>query len=533
MWRWVTRGLVLTFLAALLCAPSAFAQEFVGELDFPDPDPTVSHSGMILVRGWAIDPLAISKVELYVDDQFQHTINRNLPRIDIVERYPWYPAIHVAAPGFQTGFRADRFTNGPHTVEVRVYTSDGRVNYVGRRTIIINNSINQSPWGSVDIPNAAGIHNASGSFPVNGWALDTDGVDRVEVQIDGTNMQGAMYGDPRPDVGNAYPDFPTAQFSGFVAHVDTTRVPNGLHLLTITATDKRGMTRTIGTRQIQVINNALFLKPFGYLDEPLRDAVLYGTNCGGAPPIISPFTRPEEHITLVRGWALDLSTRTDVGRVAYAELLVDGVPWATTDECGLVSGRFANCYGLPRFDVSRFYPNYPDAPRAGFLFTLDVGALIASGVRQGNHFLKVRVADREQTFTELPNRDGIPVWFQCADLSFDSVSLGFIDFPTSLDYVGGDVLFSGWAMDRAGVAAVEVIVDGNFVGSAQIGFPRSDVADAYPGFFGSATSGWRFSMDTRRLSNARHRLTVRVVDSGGRRSEIGSIDFYVQNNPAP
>ena len=43
-----------------------------------------------------------------------------------------------------------------------------------------------------------------------------------------------------------------------------------------------------------------------------------------------------------------------------------------------------------------------------------------------------------------------------------------------------------------------------------------------------------FTMDTRQLSNARHRLTVRVLDDGGDRTEIGSVDFYVQNNnPQP
>src|SRR6185436_15303009 len=246
----------------------------------------------------------------------------------------------------------------------KIFLTDGTFVFLGRRTINVNNSVNQAPFGSVDIPNAGGVFNTVGSFPVSGWAADTDGIDRVNVQIDGNVMQAAMYGDPRPDVGNSFPDFPPALFSGFVANVDTTRIQNGLHFMTIQAIDKRGLARTIGTRQVQIVNNALFLKPFGVLDEPIRDAVLYGSNCGGTAPIISPFVRPEEHITPVRGWALDLSTRDGVGRVEHLQMLVDNVPWASTDDCGLVSGRFANCYGLPRFDVQRFYPGYDDSPRA-------------------------------------------------------------------------------------------------------------------------------------------------------------------------
>ena len=36
-------------------------------------------------------------------------------------------------------------------------------------------------------------------------------------------------------------------------------------------------------------------------------------------------------------------------------------------------------------------------------------------------------------------------------------------------------------------------------------------------------------MDTTKLGNARHRVTVRVLDFTGFRTEIGSVDFYTQN----
>jgi Bacterial Ig domain len=529
MWRWVTRGLVLT-LAVALFAPALLAQGFVGDLELPGSDPSIVHSGMILVRGWVLSPIDVSRIELYVDDQFRHKLNRNLPRIDIEQAFPNYPGIHVTQPGFQSAFRADLLTNGAHTVELKVFLTDGTVQFLGRRTITVNNTVNQAPFGSVDIPHLGGVHNVVGSFPVNGWAADVDGIDRVNVKIDGNVMQAAMYGDPRPDVGNSFPDFPPAMFSGFVANVETTRIQNGVHLMTVEAIDKRGLARTIGTRQIQVVNNALFLRPFGVLDEPLRDAVLYGENCTGAAPIISPFVRPGVNLTPVRGWALDLSTRDGVGRVAQLELLIDNVRWASTDDCGIVGGRFANCYGLPRFDVQRFYPTYEDAPRAGFLLLMDVGALVSRGVRQGNHFLKVRVADREQTFTELPNRDGIPVWFECVDQTFDFPSIGFIDFPEKTDYVAGMVTFHGWALDRQNIAAIEIVIDGNFVGTAQYGFQRGDVADAHPEYPTANVSGWRFTMDTTKLENAEHRLTVRAIDTVGRNTILGSVDFYTQNN---
>jgi len=517
----------------LLMTSSALGQDFAA-LDFPNP--AVPQSGVVLVKGWVLDPRQVTKIELYVDDQFQQRAVSGLPRIDVIEAYPNYPGIHNVAPGFETGFLASRFTNGPHTVMVRVTLSDGTSFELGRRTINIDNTLNQAPFGSVDIPDlGGGIYNAVGSFPVVGWALDADGIARVDVYMDNGILQSAMYGDTRPDVGNTFADFPSALFSGYIANIDTTRIQNGVHLLDVRATDRLGVSRLLGSRQVQVFNNDQNLKPFGYLDEPKRDTVLYGTRCATIPQV-SPAVNPQSHITPVRGWALDLGTRSDVGRVSYVELLIDGVPWYSTNDCAFspIFNTYVNCYGLTRFDVERFYPNYPDAPRAGYLFTMDVGALLALGVKPGNHVLKVRVGDQQGTVAELPNRDGIPVFFTCAEDRV-SAAFGFIDVPRTFDYVTKNVTFQGWALSERGfVQQVEIIVDGDFIGPATYMLRRPDVQEAYPFVTNSLNSGWQFTMDTTKLSNARHRLTVRVLDTFGLRTEIGSVDFYVQNlSPTP
>ena len=67
------------------------------------------------------------------------------------------------------------------------------------------------------------------------------------------------------------------------------------------------------------------------------------------------------------------------------------------------------------------------------------------------------------------------------------------------DYVTGNVVFQGWALDYDQLVAVEMIVDGNYVGQAQYGFPRSDVNAQYPQILGSKNAGWRFTMDTTKL----------------------------------
>jgi hypothetical protein len=531
MWRWVTRGLVLAALFTF-SVPAVSAQGFAGFVDRPVESAVVS--GVVVVEGWALDQDVISRIDLFVDDEFQHSARLNLPRIDVVRSYPDWEGIQSRLPGFHAAFLASRFSNGPHTIHLEVVTSDGRTHEIGRRTIVIDNTINQAPFGFVETPGTDAIYDVNGAFPVAGWAADVDGIHRIDVLIDGLTIQSAVYGDPRPDVGNFFPDFPAASFSGFVAHVNSTRIQDGVHVLTVVATDRKGLSRTIGRRNIQVFNSSMNLRPFGYLDNPHRDAVLYG-NCITAAPPISPMpANPRNHITPVTGWVLDLGTVERTGRVSYVELLVDDVVWYSTDMCSYNTefGGFINCYGLPRYDIARYYPTFPDSPRSGFLVTLDVATLMSFGVRPGHHSLKIRAGDMEQTFADIPHSDGIPVFFTCTTSeNYDFASMGYIDYPHHPDLIGGMVTFHGWALDEnGGVASVQIIVDGHVMGTAQYGLPRPDVRQVYPFISGSGTSGWQFTLDTTKLSNAKHRLTVRVFDAAGNPpSEIGSIDFYVAN----
>jgi hypothetical protein len=94
----------------------------------------------------------------------------------------------------------------------------------------------------------------------------------------------------------------------------------------------------------------------------------------------------------------------------------------------------------------------------------------------------------------------------------------------------GTVTFQGWALGEANtLSGVDIIIDGDRYGSAQTGFPRSDVAAQYPHIFNSLNSGWRFTMDTTKLINGKHQLTVRAFDLSNKSFEIGSRTFYTAN----
>ena len=90
-----------------------------------------------------------------------------------------------------------------------------------------------APYENIDQPVAGNI---SGVTTVSGWAFDDVAVSKVEILIDGVADGVADYGQPRPDVANAYPNFSPVNV-GFTYALTTTRFSNGPHALTVRVTD--------------------------------------------------------------------------------------------------------------------------------------------------------------------------------------------------------------------------------------------------------------------------------------------------------
>jgi len=73
-------------------------------------------------------------------------------------------------------------------------------------------------------------------------------------------------------------------------------------------------------------------------------------------------------------------------------------------------------------------------------------------------------------------------------------AIGWLDRPSAPTVVGPRLDVSGWALDRSGVAAVEVRI-GSRRYAAAIGIARPDVAAAHPGYPDSAHAGFEFQGD--------------------------------------
>ena len=446
----------------------ACPSQTLGSLDVPADGATVS--GYVQVKGFALDGNLVSNVDVFVDgtdDANRVTAangaNINLPRPDLLQVFPQFAGTPGQNPGWQSTFKAASFSNGSHTIYVRITDSTGCSYFLPPRAIKVDNAKNQAPFGALDFPLPNSPVNANGVLIVVGWALDDRTVDHVDVAVDGRLERQAVTGIYRADVAANYPDNPQAIVAGFVLNIDSTRYANGVHTVTAKAVDDEGQESLLGEARVQVFNNAPNLGPFGDVEFPLLNATWFG-NCipvrpggpsGGGDIIDS------RYLMFVNGWALE-SSLENAGGVAEVRVAIDGVPIKNSRiNCHrefLLGNALIDCYGYYRPDIEVLYPGFAQAPNVGFQFFVDVGFLITQrGFKEGAHILQVSAVDKKATNNLLKE---IPIVMECATGNLDPPSIGYVDDPTNYKFVNGVYPVIGWALDLDVVATVRILIDG-------------------------------------------------------------------------
>jgi hypothetical protein len=538
--------LVIAAGAALLAAPSAQAMraepqviravpqalacpsQTLGSIDVPADGATVS--GYIQVIGYALDGNLVSNVDVFVDGTDDSNLvttaggaNINLPRPDVMQFFPQYLGTVGQYPGYQASFKASLFSNGSHTVYVRITDVSGCSYFLTPRAVKVDNTLNQPPFGGVDFPLPDSGVSANGVLEVAGWALDDRSVDHVDVFVDGLIERQAVTGIYRADI-------------------DSTRYANGVHNVTVKAVDDQGQQGLLGTRRVQIFNNSPNLAPFGEVEFPLLNSTWFG-NCveipTGGPSGGDGAITDSRYLMFVNGWAMDTSVAQERGGVAAVTLEMDGVVLDDTRvNCHrefLLANALVDCYGYYRPDIEVLYPGFQQAPNVGFQFFVDVGYLITQvGFKEGAHILQIKALDKEDSSTLLKE---IPIEMECATGNLDPPPIGFIDDPTNYKFIGGVFPVIGWALDLDGVVKVRILIDGvaqidavRGVDYAEYGFASPDVAVQYPAYPQANSARFRFFLDTTQISNSEHDLLIEVTDTRGNVRSAGTRRFIVDNN---
>ncbi|SDM69763.1 N-acetylmuramoyl-L-alanine amidase [Bacillus sp. OK048] len=427
--------------------------------------------GTKMVSGWFLDGSGVARIEVLLDNKVVGQATYGDARPDVRNAYPEF---NNGNAGFHFALDTTKFSDGQYTVSIRETSTNGRITTLPGSTINISNDITR---GYLDNPVSGTT--LIGTKMVSGWFLDGSVVAEIEVLVDNKVVGQATYGDARPDVRNAYPEFNNGN-AGFHFALDTTQFNDGQHTVSIRETSKNGRITTIPASTVTITNDITR----GYIDNPVPDATLIGTKT-------------------VSGWFLD-----GIG-VAKIEVLVDGslVGEAT--------------YGNERTDVHKAFPEFNNG-NAGFHYELDT-----TKFSDGQHTVTIRETAANGRVTTLP----------AVSVSFANVK-AYVDNPIVGATLTGTKNISGWFLDASGVAKIEVLMDGTLVGEATYGAARTDVEQAFPDF-NNGNAGFHYALDTTQFQDGQHTVTIRETATNGRVTTLPEIPVTVANvkgymdNPIP
>ncbi len=115
-------------------------------------------------------------------------------------------------------------------------------------------SLPQSPIGYVDAPGGLSVRASNGMYQVNGWAIDDNGVKRVELKIDSTiERYPCSRNRVRPDIEKLFPNFSDSYHrlhSGFSYCIPVGALSPGVHHVSVMVFDKDFHFREIFSRDI-------------------------------------------------------------------------------------------------------------------------------------------------------------------------------------------------------------------------------------------------------------------------------------------
>jgi len=209
-----------------------------GYLDSVKSNMTIS--GFHNVRGWFYNSIGVKKVDILVDDKVVGTAQYGLSRPDVPLVFP--------EVGMDSGFSymldTTKLSEGKHTIEARGIGNNGVETTIRKLSVMVSSKIIK---GYFDSPKSNA--EISGKTNMSGWFYNSDGVERVEVLVDGVFNGVAEYGRPRPDVPIVHPYVDNN--SGYRYTLDTTKLSPGVHTITVCGVGKDG-SRTNYNREIVV-----------------------------------------------------------------------------------------------------------------------------------------------------------------------------------------------------------------------------------------------------------------------------------------
>lgn len=402
-----------------------------------------------VIKGWALGKTPIKKVAVYLDEQAIGEAKKDVSRPDVASVFPDY---HNTQSGFELNVDAASMPEGDHQVKVVAEFMNGEQTTAKRHIV----RQVEKPLLTVDTPRP-NMTIGKKDVTISGWALDTQGISRIAVSLDGTYVGDATYGISRPDVQQAYPSFANGR-SGFELILPANKLTSGQHKIEIQAINHQNRVKN----EVITINKTT-LPHLLEVDQPKNNAQV-------------------RHTVSVSGWTL---AEEKVKEVAiYVDNVKQGVATLNID----------------RPDVQQVFPQYGIA-KSGYRYQLDISKLSV-----GNHRLKV-ISTKEngqQVVSERWIKKETPRLYQT------------IDAPRAQSVVSGNhVRLTGWLLSDSPVTSLNATINGKVIQALNREVARPDVHAAYPDF-PKQTAGYQVTVPTASMKNGSNKVGIQVKTADGK-----------------
>lgn len=331
---------------------------------------------------------------------------------------------------------------------------------------------------AVDVPAAGSTFSPGGQLTGQGWVLARSSVAEISVSAGETHLGYAAYGLHRPDLAEAFPQYPNADHAGFSFSASLDLLPAEVVSLVFSV-------RTVDGEQRRAT------VPIQITDPQASPAALDPTNQSGAgrEPLQLRVDRsvigPGGELQIV-GWAV-ADTALEYVKVYAGETLLG------TAELG-----------HSRPDVAQVWSEYPNAATPGFSFRYASAAVsgemkvlrIEAGA-QGGIRREVSVPTASSV---APAESGADIMFHC-----DHVWLSAL----------GRLAMSGWSASPHGINEVVILFDGVEIGKADLGLARPDVALVFPTIARAGQSGLAFAHQLSGPAAGDHTVTINIRAGNG------------------
>ncbi|SFB37041.1 Ig-like domain-containing protein, partial [Clostridium frigidicarnis] len=156
--------------------------------------------------------------------------------------------------------------------------------------------------------------------------------------------------------------------------------------------------------------------------------------------------------------------------------------------------------GIERLDVDNAFPGYIGGNKSGFNYDVDINT-----IPQGKRKILVKAIGNDGTsidYIKFINVEKLPLKIQ-------------VDIPSEEEEITKEFSIYGWALNPSGMNKIDVYIDDEFLGKADINIERSDIESAFPGYIGGDKSGFNYNVDINKIPPGQHKILVRAIGNDG------------------